>query len=313
MPEESYRWLPRTALLSFEEIERIVRVFTTLGVRRVRLTGGEPLLRKDLPALVARLTQLAALEEVTLTTNAVHLARQAEELFAAGLTRITVSLDSLRRERFRAMTQRDELERVFEGLAAARTAGFSGTKLNAVVMRGENDDELGDLVAFGRDEGLEVRFIEYMDVAGATRWTSSKVVPREEILARVSERFGALEEIATPDAAPARRFRLPDGTRFGVIASTTAPFCASCDRARMTADGTLFTCLYATRGRDVRELLRSGIDDAALHAALTGAWRERDDQGAVERAAEGPARQGDWVPREDLRERPQIEMHTKGG
>lgn len=313
MPEETYEWLPKGQLLDFEELERVVRVFARLGVDRVRLTGGEPLLRRDLSVLVAKLTAIPALAEVTLTTNAIHLSRQAVELKRAGLSRITVSLDTLRTDRFRELTKRDEFGRVMAGIDAAREAGFRGTKLNAVVMRGKNDDELGDLLRFGREHEVEVRFIEYMDVAGATRWNANEVVSRDDILERVRAEFGDVEPLTTPAAAPARRFALPDGTRFGIIASTTKPFCGDCDRARLTADGTLFTCLYATRGHALRELVRSSASDDELHTAVSKLWTARDDQGAVDRASSGPERSADWVPLEDLRKSPQVEMHTKGG
>jgi cyclic pyranopterin phosphate synthase len=251
MPEEEYTWLPRPALLTFEELTRLARVFVSLGVRKLRLTGGEPLLRRDLHRLVGMLAPLDGLEDLAMTTNAVLLADQARPLRQAGLGRLTVSLDTLRPERFLASTRRDELERVLAGLQAARAAGFAPVKLNCVVQRGFNDDELVELVDFARGHGAQMRFIEYMDVGGATRWASGTVVSRAEILGVLEQRFGGLVPLYEDPSAPAELFELRDGTRVGVIASTTAPFCGTCDRARLTADGHLFLCLYGRLGLDL--------------------------------------------------------------
>ena len=312
MPEEDYVWLPRSDILSFEELARLVDVFVGLGVDKVRLTGGEPLLRRDLEILVGLLASKPGLTDLALTTNGILLGEQAAKLQRAGLTRLTVSLDTLRPERFRALTRRDELPRVLEGLEAARAAGFTGTKLNTVVLRGVNDDELLELIEFGREHALEVRFIEYMDVGGATGWSRDTVVSQAEIRARLEAAFGP----STPDpagdpAAPAGRFLLPDGTPFGLIASTTAPFCAACDRARLTADGLVYTCLYARAGTDLRTPLRAGASDAELSRRLLGLWTERLDRGAEERL--GLAARGTLAPQRELRADPHLEMHTRGG
>src|SRR5262245_28617366 len=259
MPEEEYVWLPRADILSFEELGRLADVFLALGVEKIRLTGGEPLLRRDLAVLVGILAGKRGLADLALTTNGILLAEQAEGLKRAGLARLTVSLDTLRPERFQALTRRDELARVLAGIEGARAAGFTGTKLNSVVLRGVNDDELVELLAFARERALEVRFIEYMDVGGATGWSAAHVVSRAEMLARIERELGRVEPDPAHDpAAPAERYVLPDGTRFGIIASTTEPFCSACDRARLTADGLFYTCLYAPTGIDLRSALRAG-------------------------------------------------------
>jgi cyclic pyranopterin phosphate synthase len=311
MPEDDYVWLPRRSILSFEETERLVRVFTALGVTKVRLTGGEPLLRHDLPELVRQLAGNEVIADLALTTNGLLLARQAAALRDAGLDRITVSLDTLRPERMLQFAKSARHADVLEGVAAARAAGFRRLKLNTVVIRGYNDDEIVDLVEFARAHNAEVRFIEYMDVGGATLWSMDQVVSQREILDRLAGRYGAVEPLAEPGPAPAERFRLPDGTTFGVIASTTAPFCRTCDRSRLTADGTWFLCLYAADGVDLREPLRMGASDEELIAIVRRGWEARTDRGAEERRA---------VPErtvlyglDGLRADPRREMHTRGG
>ena len=321
MPEAEYVWLPRADLLSFEEIDRLVGVFLTEGVARVRLTGGEPLLRRDLAGLVARLARHPQLTEQALTTNGVHLAAAAAGLRDAGLDRVTVSLDTLRGDRFERLSRSRDLPSVLAGIDAA-VAAFGSVKLDTVVIRGENDDELVDLTRYAAGVGAEIRFIEYMDVGGATGWSASRVVPRDEILGRLASAFGPLRPIGRPDAAPASRYALPlpsgagdgraeAGQVVGVIASTTDPFCADCDRARLTADGQLFTCLYATRGLDLRGPLRAGATDADLGALIRGVWQSRRDRGAEARLA--VADRTSFVPRAALKAAPHLEMHTRGG
>jgi cyclic pyranopterin phosphate synthase len=224
---------------------------------------------------------------------------------------VTVSLDTLRPERFRALTRRDTHARVLEGIAAVRTAGFTGLKLDSVVMRGVNDDELVDLLELGRRVEAEVRFIEYMDVGGATGWSMDKVVSRAEMLDALARRYGPVEPVGEVSSAPAERFRLPDGTVFGIIASTTTPFCRTCDRSRLTADGLWLLCLYAQRGTDLGTLLRSGASREALAAAITGGWTARRDRGAEERKELGT--RGPLLQIEGLRQDPHLEMHTRGG
>ena len=310
MPEAEYAWLPRPTLLSFEEIATLVDAFTSLGVDKVRLTGGEPLLRRNLPELVRQLAANPRLTDLALTTNGVLLSDHAEALHAAGLTRITVSLDTLRPDRFTALTRMSSHAQVVE---AARLAArvFGSLKIDTVMMRGVNDDEMGDLVEFGRSIGAEVRFIEYMDVGGATQWSHEMVVSREEMLQRLLQHYGAVEPIAETAWAPADRFRLADGAVIGIIASTTAPFCSTCDRSRLTADGVWFTCLYATTGIDLRGPLRAGATRQDLAARLQEAWRGRADRGAEVRAAE---RERHALLRPDeLKKQPHLEMHTRGG
>jgi cyclic pyranopterin phosphate synthase len=312
MPEDDYTWLPREDVLHFEEISGLVDIFVSLGVDKVRLTGGEPLLRRDLQALVAMLSAKSGVRDLALTTNGILLTDQIDRLKAAGLGRITVSLDTLRRDRFLALTRVDALDKVKEGLGAAHRVFPSGFKIDTVVIRGVNDDELGDLIELGRELRAEVRFIEYMDVGGASRWSPERVVSRGEILNALTRRYGRLEPIVETTSAPADRFACADGTTFGIISSTTAPFCASCDRSRLTADGVWYLCLYASSGIDLRAPLRSGMAPEALKALITEGWRERDDRGAEERLALGDRRA--FVPVQDLLRRdPHLEMHTRGG
>jgi cyclic pyranopterin phosphate synthase len=314
MPEEEYTWLRRADLLTFEEIQRLVEVFTELGVDKVRLTGGEPLLRRGVPDLVRLLAAVPAVRDLAMTTNGVLLGDQAATLRAAGLHRVTVSLDTLRPERFRALTRRDEHAAVLRGIEAVRAAGFSGLKLDTVVIRGVNEDELVDLVEFGRRVDAEVRFIEYMDVGGATHWSREQVVSRAEMLERLADRYGPIEPIREESSAPAERFRLPDGTTFGIIASTTAPFCRTCDRSRLTADGTWYLCLYAQRGVDLRTPLRDGASRDELRALIASVWTRRRDRGAEERKElEAIGHRGVLVQIEGLRQDPHLEMHTRGG
>jgi cyclic pyranopterin phosphate synthase len=311
MPQEEYVWLPRQELLTFEEIARLVEVFTSLGVEDVRLTGGEPLLRRDLPQLVRMLAANPAIRDLALTTNGVLFAEQGDALRAAGLHRVTISLDTLRPERFATLAGRDTHAQVLEGIAAARRLGFPKLKLDTVVLRGVNDHELADLIEYGRGVEAEVRFIEYMDVGGATEWSLDKVFTRAEMLEQLTRRYGTVTPLNENSSAPAERFRLPDGTLFGVIASTTTPFCRNCDRSRLTADGLWYLCLYAQTGIDLRQMLRAGATPEALAARISSVWRARTDRGAELRAATG--QRGVLVGIEQLRLDPHLEMHTRGG
>jgi cyclic pyranopterin phosphate synthase len=292
----------------------VVEAFTELGVDKVRLTGGEPLLRRDVADLVRMLASVDAIRDLAMTTNGVLLEEQAPALRAAGLHRVTVSLDTLRPDRFHALTRRNDHARVLRGIEGARAAGFSGTKLDTVVIRGINDDELIDLMEFARHFGAEIRFIEYMDVGGATRWSREQVVSRAEILERLADRYGSIEAIREESSAPAERFRLPDGTSFGIVASTTTPFCRTCDRSRLTADGTWYLCLYAQRGLDLRTPLRDGASREELKALIASTWRRRRDRGAEERKElEAIGVRGVLVQVEGLKQDPRLEMHTRGG
>jgi GTP 3',8-cyclase len=311
MPEAEYVWLPRESILTFEEIDRVAGIFGGLGVSKVRLTGGEPLLRHDLATLVGLLSRHDSITDLALTTNGVLLARQAEALRAAGLRRVTVSLDTLRAERMQEFARSPRHADVIEGIDAARAAGFISLKTNTVVIRGYNDDEVLDLLEFARVRGMEARFIEYMDVGGATDWSMDQVVSQQEILALVSRRYGPVEPLREEQWAPAERFVLRDGTVFGVIASTTAPFCRTCDRGRLTADGTFLLCLYGEEGLDLRELLRAGASDEEISASIAAIWRGRSDRGAEERA--GLPERGILYRIESLRADPRREMHTRGG
>jgi cyclic pyranopterin phosphate synthase len=311
MPEKEYRWLPRANLLSYEEIARLANLFAGLGVAKVRLTGGEPLLRRDADRLVHLLAANERIADLALTTNGILLAESAQALARAGLSRITVSLDTLDPRRFRALTRQDLHERVVEGIRAAKLAGFRLLKLDTVLIRGFNDDELFDLVEFARSAGAEIRFIEYMDVGGATLWSADQVVSRKEILERIEKRYGAPEPLAGDPAAPAQRFALSDGLTFGIIASVTAPFCRTCNRSRLTADGMWYLCLYATQGVDLRARLRSSASDEEIAQQMAATWATRTDRGAE---ARNEARsRGPLIPLETLRRDPHLEMHTRGG
>lgn len=311
MPEEEYSWLPSPEVLSFEELSSVVDRFIALGLTKVRLTGGEPLVRRELPVLVKLLSE-KPLAELAITTNGVLLEGLAGTLRDAGLNAVTVSLDTLQRERFLRLTRRDQLEQVISGIAAARSAGFRSLKLDTVLMRGVNDDEMEALLEFAALQGAELRFIEYMDVGGATRWAMQQVVPAHEVLRRLASRFGIIKALPGRGSAPAARYQLPDGRIFGLIASTTQPFCSSCDRARLTADGRWFTCLYATEGIDLKSLLRGGAAPAELESMISRIWEERSDRGAEVRLALREGR-GPMLSAAELRHRPHLEMHTRGG
>ena len=311
MPEEEYVWLPRDDILTVEQIGDLVDVFSELGVDKVRLTGGEPLLRREVTEVVERIAANPDVRDLSMTTNGVLLAKQAESLRRAGLDRVTVSLDTLRRERFEQLTRRDRLPQVLEGIDAAAESGLKPLKINTVVMRGYNDDELTDIIDFGRDRGAEVRFIEYMDVGGATRWSMDLVVSSKEILRGLERHYGPIEPLHNNGSAPANRYGLPDGTTFGIIASTTEPFCRACDRSRVTADGMWFLCLYAAQGIDLRKPLRERACKDELRSLIVRGWTERTDRGAEDRqelSSRGPLYQI-----KDLRKDPHREMHTLGG
>lgn len=282
MPEAEYAWLPRADLLSVDEISLIVDAFIAVGVDKIRLTGGEPLIRSDLAAIIevisAKVGDGSGLQDLAITTNGVLLADQARKLKSAGMRRITISLDTLRPDRFKAISQRGTHYKVIEGIEAVAAAGFTDTKLDSVVIRGFNDDELSDLIEFARNVNAEVRFIEYMDVGGATQWSMDKVFTKAQMLSTLGKKYGPIAALPKYDSAPANRYRLPDGTTFGIIASTTEPFCATCDRSRLTADGIWLHCLYALSGINLRESVRAGasandvVDSAAWLAGPREPW-----------------------------------------
>jgi len=251
-------------------------------------------------------------KDLALTTNGILLSDQIDALAAAGLGRISVSLDTLRRDRFVKLTRADQLDAVHAGIASAQRV-FGRLKIDTVVIRGVNDDEVVPLIEYGRSVDAEVRFIEYMDVGGASRWSPDRVFSRSEILEATASRYGAVTPIDEPgSSAPAERFQLADGTTFGIVASTTQPFCRACDRSRLTADGMWYLCLYAACGIDLRAPLRGGASPEELGAIIAAGWRGRDDRGAEERVALGARRA--FVPVQDLLRRdPHLEMHTRGG
>lgn len=310
MPEEDYLWLPREDILHFEEIERLVDQFLHLGAEKVRLTGGEPLLRRDLPDLIERLARKPAIRDLAMTTNAVLLKAHVSDLKSAGLHRLTISLDTLQRERFKKLARYDELPRVLAGIDAA-VDPFPGFKLDTVIIRGVNDDEIVPLLEFAKARGAEIRFIEYMDVGGATTWSMSQVVSRKEMLETIEKHYGSVEALRESSSAPADRYRLSDGTIFGIIASTTEPFCRSCDRSRLTADGLWYLCLYATRGVDLRGPLRGGVTDETLRELITSVWHARTDRGAEARLSMRD--RSPLIPLTALKRDPHLEMHTRGG
>jgi GTP 3',8-cyclase len=306
MPREIYgaafRFLPHDDLLTFEEIARLAQVAISLGVTKIRLTGGEPLLRRDVERLVAMLAGLEGLRDLTLTTNGSVLAQKAEALAAAGLGRITVSLDSLDDETFARLNDvAFPVARVLEGIEAADRAGLRPIKVNMVVRRGLNEDSILPMARFARDRGYTLRFIEYMDVGHTNGWDLAEVVPSAEVLATIDAEM-ALEPLpALYPGEVATRFRYRDGAgEVGVISSVTQPFCAGCTRARLTAEGVLYTCLFATDGVDVRGPLRSGADDQALRDLVAGIWRAREDRYSELRTGE-------------TRDLPKVEMSRIGG
>lgn len=308
MPEDDYLWLRRKMLLSFEEFTRLVALFQRVGVDRVRLTGGEPLLRRDLPVLVKQLKALG-LKEVALTTNGSLLEAHQAALFEAGLDRVTVSLDAVDPRIFAHLAQRDDSHKVLAGLKAV--SGRPGLKIDSVIVAGTNESQIVPLLKLGQELSAEVRFIEYMDVGGATHWRAEKVFSQEEILDTVAREFGTVTPVSGRGSAPAQRFQTESGLHFGVIASVTKPFCRACDRARVTADGQLLTCLYAKRGTDLRAWLRSEIGDEEIVQNLEKLWNVRADRGAEERT--GLKQRGPLADVSELQENPHLEMHTRGG
>lgn len=268
MPAEGLDWMAREDLLTYEELTRVARVCVErFGFDGIRLTGGEPTVRANLPALIEQLSKLGV--DLSLTTNGTTLTNLAPILVEAGLERINISLDSLRSDRFEEITRRNELDKVLDGIDAAVRAGLAPVKINCVVMRGVNDDEIVDFARFGRERGVTVRFIEFMPLDAQGEWTNEQVVTKAEIVAAIGEVF-ELEPVGERESDPAARWRYVDGGgEFGVIPSVTEAFCESCDRVRLTADGMLRHCLFATRELDLRTLLRSGATDDDIAAAIT--------------------------------------------
>ncbi len=308
MPLDKYEWINRREILTFEEITRLAGLFIQLGVEEIRLTGGEPLLRHGLENLVAQLSSLENLKDLSLTTNASLLSEKAAALVQAGLKRINVSLDTINPQKFQTMTRRDDLASVLEGLFTAKRLGMQPIKINAVIERGVNDDDMLDLVEFSRQNGFWIRFIEYMDVGNSNNWVSEKMVSKKEILEAISARY-PLKEIGRNDqSAPAVNYEFLDGVgNLGVIASVTEPFCVGCTRARLTADGKLVMCLFSDQSFDLKKLMRDGASDQDLLSAIQTAWAGRSDRYSEERLE--AMNSGDYRP--NLRKK--IEMISLGG
>ena len=292
MPREifgaDHAFLEREELLSFEELTRVLSVFVDLGVSKLRLTGGEPLLRKDLPELIAMLSPLPGLRDLALTTNGILLPRVADELVAAGLQRVTISLDALDDATFRAVADTPlSVSAVLEGVDAALAAGLSPVKINAVMQRGVNDDQVEALADWARETGVILRYIEFMDVGTTNGWVRDRVVPAADIVRRIHARWPIEPAEPTREGEVAERYRYLDGAgEVGIVASVTRPFCRTCNRARLSAIGELYTCLFAGEGHDLRDVVRGGADDAELREAIAVIWRARTDR-ASELRAEG--------------------------
>jgi cyclic pyranopterin phosphate synthase len=290
MPEDQYAqdyvFLSKDQRLRFEEIERITRAFVSLGVRKLRLTGGEPLLRRDLPLLVQQLAKIAQVDDIAMTTNGVLLPKFAQALRDAGLRRLTVSLDTLDADTFRQLSGgRGEVTQVLEGIAAAERAGFARIKLNCVVMRGVNDHQVLDLVERFRGSGHIVRFIEYMDVGTVNQWRNDAVVPSTELVERIGSRWPLMPLERNYRGEVAQRYRFADGAgEVGFISSVSQPFCGDCSRARLSADGKLYTCLFARTGHDLRASLRAGASDEELAELIAARWSKRADRYSEQRA-----------------------------
>ena len=309
MPMEEYVWIERNEILTFEEITRLTRLFVGLGVEKIRITGGEPLVRKDLHRLVSLLNSLKADLDLCLTTNGSLLCDQIDDLAAAGLRRLNVSIDTLDPEKFKLITKRGDLDKVLEGLFAARRAGLGPIKINAVIERGLNDADILPLVEFAREHGFAMRFIEYMDVGNANNWISDRIVSKKEIIEKIAERYPLREVGRDSGTAPSVDYEFIDGGGdIGVIASVTEPFCSSCTRARLTADGKLVTCLFSVEGHDLKSLMRSGATDEQLTELISSVWGARNDRYSDERLAAMNSPEG-YQPKRHHK----IEMITLGG
>ena len=284
MPFDDYEWADKKEILTFEKIARLANLFVQLGVDKIRITGGEPLLRRDLEKLISKLSSLNGVKDLCLTTNGSLLAEKVSALKSAGLRRINVSLDTLNREKFARIRRRGDLAKVLEGLFAAKRCGLHPIKINAVIERSVNDDDILDLVEFSRKNGFATRFIEYMDVGNSNNWTSEKLVSKKEILAIINARYPLREVGRDKGSAPSVDYEFIDGSgELGVIASVSEPFCSSCSRARLTADGKLATCLFSATGHDLKALLRNGATDEEIIEVISAIWRKRTDRYSDER------------------------------
>ena len=284
MPLDEYAWIDRAEILTFEEIERLAAIFINLGAEKIRLTGGEPLLRRNIENLVAKLSVLPGLKDLSMTTNGSSLAEKATALKSAGLSRVNVSIDTLDPEKFKRMSKRGDLNRVLDGVFAAKSAGLHPIKINAVIERGVNDDGILDLVEFARSNAFGLRFIEFMDVGNSNHWQTSNMVSKREILDIIGSRYPIVEHGRRAGTAPSVDFEFLDGGGdVGVIASVTEPFCSSCTRARLTADGKLVTCLFSESGHDLKAMMRAGASDKDLSDRIEAVWRSRTDRFSDER------------------------------
>ncbi len=315
--DKNYQFLPHDSLLSFEEITRLARIFVAHGVKKIRLTGGEPLLRKNLDVLVGMLASLRTVDgkplDLTLTTNASVLARKAQALKDAGLQRVTVSLDALDDAIFRRMNDADfPVAAVLDGIAAAQRVGLGPIKVNMVVKRGVNDDQIVPMARFFRGSGMVLRFIEYMDVGASNGWRMDEVLPSAEVLARIGAEFELLPLRAGQPGETAERWRYADGAgEIGLISSVTQAFCGDCNRARLSTEGKLFLCLFASQGHDLRALLRGGCSDQQIAAAIGLIWNDRDDRYSALRSSQTTNHIAN-TPAEPGASR-RVEMHYIGG
>jgi cyclic pyranopterin phosphate synthase len=308
MPLDEYAWIDKKEILTFEEITRLATLFVRLGVEKIRLTGGEPLVRQNLDQLVAKLSAIDGLKDLCLTTNGALLAEKIVALRAAGLKRVNISLDSLEPEKFKRMTKRGDLAKVLDGAFAAKQHGLHPIKLNAVIEKGVNDDDIIPLVEFSREHGFAMRFIEYMDVGNSNNWTSGKFVSKKQIIATINSRYPLKEVGRAQGSAPSVDYEFVDGRGdIGVIASVTEPFCSSCTRARITADGKFVTCLFSHVGHDVKALLRGGASDDEISELLGSIWKTRTDRYSDERL--NAMRADNYDPKSHKK----IEMISLGG
>lgn len=308
MPLDEYEWINKKEILTFEEITRLATLFVRLGVEKIRLTGGEPLVRQNLDHLVGKLSAVEGVKDLCLTTNGALLAEKIDALKRAGLRRVNISLDTLDPEKFRQITKRGDLKRVLEGIFAAKNHGLNPIKLNAVIERGVNDEDILDLVEFSRGNGLAIRFIEYMDVGNSNNWTSTKLVSKKEIIAKINARYPLRQVGRDQGTAPSVDYEFVDGRGdLGVIASVTEPFCSSCTRMRLTADGKLVTCLFSQVGTDVKAHLRGGASDEELLELISSVWRGRTDRYSDERLE--ALRSSSYDPKSHKK----IEMISLGG
>ena len=308
MPHDEYEWIDKKEILTFEEITRLARLFARLGVDKIRLTGGEPLMRRNLELLIAQLSSIEGIKDICVTTNGSLLADKVAAFKAAGLKRINVSVDTLKPEKFKEICKRGDLDKVLEGLFAAQKQGLHPIKVNAVIERGVNDNDIVELVEFSRQHGFFMRFIEYMDVGNTNSWTSEKLVSKKEIVEKINARFPLKEVGRENGSAPAVDYEFVDGRgEVGIVASVTEPFCSTCNRARLTADGKLVTCLFSSVGHDLKALLRGGSSDEEILNFITGIWQVRKDRYSSERLE---ALQSSTY---DPKQRKKIEMITLGG